>query len=270
MKLTKSVSNFYRLLTDLTWREYDPNNLSKSTIVFSPHQDDETLGCGGTIFLKKQAQADLKIVFMTDGSRSHASLVPENELKSIRKQEAIAAAKILGVAEQDVIFLDFPDGTLSQNQEDAILKVIKLLEDCQPEEIFIPYDQEQPADHWSTNTIVVSAIKTSRLKTTIYEYPIWFWHQWPWVSLTSNKQKFIRKIKNTLKSKLGLDLITKFKCSVDIRDILEIKRAALAQHKSQVQRLIPNPNWLTLGDIENGEFLDCFFQGYEVFRKTRI
>jgi hypothetical protein len=51
---------------------------------------------------------------------------------------------------------------------------------------------------------------------------------------------------------------------------LELKRTALAQHKSQMTQLIPNSNWLTLADVSNGEFLACFFQDYEFFRQYTI
>jgi hypothetical protein len=43
-------------------RELGENDLGRSSIIFSPHQDDETLGCGGTIIRKKRVGADVKIV----------------------------------------------------------------------------------------------------------------------------------------------------------------------------------------------------------------
>ncbi len=75
-------------------------DLAENAIIFSPHQDDETLGCGGTIIRKHEAGAKIKIVFMTDGSRSHHRFIPEDELIMLRQQEAIKAAQILGVAKK--------------------------------------------------------------------------------------------------------------------------------------------------------------------------
>jgi hypothetical protein len=68
---------------------------------------------------------------------------------------------------------------------------------------------------------------------------------------------------------LGLNLIKNFRYGVDIEDILELKRNALAEHKSQTQQLISNCQWLTLSDVANGEFLDCFFQKYEFFYQEK-
>src|SRR5687768_6580034 len=39
--------------------------LGRSAMVFAPHPDDETLGCGGTILQKRRAGASMRIVFMT-------------------------------------------------------------------------------------------------------------------------------------------------------------------------------------------------------------
>ena len=84
-------------------RELDNEDLGRSTIVFSPHPDDETLGCGGTIAMKIKKGYNVSIVFMTDGRnallekfdiRSNPS---PQKLKGIRKEEAKQATKILGV-----------------------------------------------------------------------------------------------------------------------------------------------------------------------------
>ena len=62
------------------------SDLAASAIVFSPHQDDETLGCGGTIARKKEAGAEVKVVFMTDGSLSHHRFIAQDELIELRQQ----------------------------------------------------------------------------------------------------------------------------------------------------------------------------------------
>lgn len=251
-------------------QELDKHYLSKSAIIFAPHQDDETLGCGGTIIRKKQAGANLQIVFMTDGSKSHAHLMPETKLKSIRANEAIAAARVLGVDKDDVLFLEFKDGTLTQNRDKASEKVKEIILRYRPEEIFVPYYRDGVPDHDATNKIVISALKICGVNATIYEYPIWFWRQWPWTSLGNSRQEILTGLKKSLNSGLGLSLTKNFRCSVEIKEVLALKRAALEQHKSQMTQLIPNSNWLTLADVSDGEFLACFFQDYEFFRQYTI
>ena len=58
--------------------------LDQSAVIFAPHQDDETLGCGGTIILKTQAAAQVTIVFLTDGSTSHRRFISAAKLTQIR------------------------------------------------------------------------------------------------------------------------------------------------------------------------------------------
>ena len=93
---------FYRRVMNRIMSELDQNALGRSAVVFSPHFDDETLGCGGTILKKKRAGADVKIVFMTDGSKSHRHLISENELKAIRASEGLAASSSLGLSACDI------------------------------------------------------------------------------------------------------------------------------------------------------------------------
>ena len=243
-------------------KELDENDLERSAIVFSPHPDDETLGCGGTIIRKKIAGADVKIIFMADGCRSHRHLIPENKLKFIRTNEALAACKKLGVKKSDTIFLEYEDNKLMKNQNSATSKVLEILIHQEPEEIFIPYHREKHPDHSATNKIVISALEIYQRKLNVFEYPIWFWVHWPWTSLSRNNFHFWR---NSLAS--GLYLLKEFQCSVKIADVLKLKREALEQHKSQMSRLIPDPGWFILNDVSNGEFLECFFQEHEVFHR---
>ncbi|MGB3191916.1 MAG: PIG-L family deacetylase [Limnoraphis sp.] len=260
----------YRYLVTNNRQDYHPQNFRKSAIIFSPHQDDETLGCGGTIIRKKQAGADIKIVFMTDGSGSHAHLMNPQKLKTLRRNEALEAAEVLGLDRSDIFFLDFQDGTLKFNQQKALPKVLEILTNFDPEEVFIPYSKEEPSDHWATYKIVQSALQQSTFNLTVYEYPIWFWRQWPWTSLVGRPREILSCLKNTWSSGFGYKFLTDLNCSVYVADVLEQKKMALEEHRSQIQRLVDDSSWMTLGDLSKGEFLDCFFQDYEFFYPSKI
>ena len=259
----------YRRIMHRVMSKLDEKDLERTATVFSPHQDDETLGCGGTIIRKKRLGAEVKIVFMTDGRKSHSQLISENDLKIMRAREALAAGRMLGLEEKDITFLDFEDGKLSENQDSAVHKVTDILQLQQPGEIFIPYHKEPllwSKDHLATNMIVVSALQMYKRKATIYEYPIWLWYNQPWVSVPIGTPKEIfSALKQSVVS--GLSLLKDFRCSVYIGDVLQLKRAALDQYKSQMMRIISDPRWHTLGDISNGEFLECFFQEHEIFHQ---
>jgi LmbE family N-acetylglucosaminyl deacetylase len=252
-------------------REYNYDNLSKPAVVFAPHPDDETLGCGGTIIKKKRAGADVKIVFMTDGSKSH-KLLDEDELKVMRTREGIAAGQSLGLRVDDMYFLAFKDSKLNEHMESATTKVLEILQRQQPDEIFIPYYKEPHSDHMATNKIVGSAVKVYGREVTLYEYPISFWYNCLLAAsaFTNSHSRLVHAFLADLKESLlsSLSLLMDFRCSVYIGDVIERKRAALDQHKSQMTRLIPNHRWWTLNDLLNGKWLKCFFQEHEIFRKN--
>lgn len=241
-------------------------DLSLSALVFAPHPDDETLGCGGTIIRKKAAGAALKIVFMTDGSRSHAALMDEASLRKRRQQEAIAAAETLGVPADDLIFLGFGDGRLGQSQAAAVNRVCTLLKAHSPAEVFVPHPLEPPLDHVVTYQIVMTAIQQLSLSTVVYAYPIWYWRHWPWTRLIGDSRRdTLEIVKTTVRSGLGTAIFRDFQHAVYIGSVLGQKRRALEQHASQMVRPATNPNWPILGDVSDGNFLSCFLQDYELF-----
>jgi LmbE family N-acetylglucosaminyl deacetylase len=243
--------------------------MKSAVFVFSPHPDDATLGCGGTIIKKKRAEAQVKIVYMTDGRKSHAHLISEDKLKAIRANEALKACGILGLEENDVIFLEYRDGELTENQNSAIRKVSRILKFHKPKEIFIPHHKEPSLwakDHVATNRIVMSALKAYDRTSTVYEYPIWLWYYQPlnFTSISNAKETLIG-LKPSFISKLIL--LRDFHYSVDIGNVLQLKHAALNQYRSQMTRLVPDPRWTTLDDLLDGRFLECFFQQYEIFHR---
>jgi LmbE family N-acetylglucosaminyl deacetylase len=238
----------------------------RPALLFSPHQDDETLGCGGTVIKKSDAGAQVGIVYMTDGGGSHGHLMPGPQLSALRMQEAVAAAHVLGVNQSQVHFLGYEDGRLETHLAEALPATVTLLQQYRPEEVYVPYAGEPPADHRATNHIVRAALALAGCTAVVYEYPVWFWHHWPWVNWRQNTARETGQVaRNTLKNRFGRRLLSDFKRPVYVGDVLERKQEALRQHRSQMQRLLPDPRWLTLPDVAGGDFLSCFFQEYELF-----
>ncbi|MFA5063636.1 MAG: PIG-L family deacetylase [Candidatus Omnitrophota bacterium] len=94
-------------------------------LILAPHPDDETIGCAGVIQQAKKAGAKVKVVYLTNGDNNEFSfIVYEKRLTfkkgefihmgQVRRQEAVNAMKLLGLSEDKLIFLGYPDfGTLS-------------------------------------------------------------------------------------------------------------------------------------------------------------
>jgi LmbE family N-acetylglucosaminyl deacetylase len=245
--------------------------MENSAVVFSPHYDDETLGVGGTIIQKRRAGAPVYLVFMTDGSRSHAAAMDGSRLSALRKQEAIDAAGALGVPESHVRFLEFPETHLAQHTGAAVERVFEILSELGCRQVFVPSTLEPliwSADHNVTTDIVFRAMARLDEQPEVVEYLVWFWYSWPWVRVRRGADA--RQIlKLTWKSGFGLAAWIGLNTAVPIAAVRSQKRAALEEYKSQMTRLASNKPWPVLADVANGEFLQCFFHSAEFFKRHR-
>lgn len=247
-----------------TAEEVPAGELKRAAILFSPHPDDETLACGGTLIKKRQAGADVHVVYMTDGCRSHHHLMPETQLARTRMAEARMACHVLGLDASAPIFLEHHDGKLISQQSVAIHQVQRLVDRLRPEVIYTPYRLEPPLDHHATHQIVRQALMDLTWSGRIYEYPVWFWHHWPWVPLS--RHSFTRTVLAIQQSlRMQTKFIWDFNCAVTISDVLSIKIKALAEYRSQMTRLVANQKWAILGDVAKGDFLKQFSQSKELF-----
>jgi len=245
---------------------YPEENMAKPAIVFAPHFDDETLGCGGTIIMKRAAGAELHLIFMTDGTGSHSHIRPE-QLAKMRAQEATAAAQILDVRSPCIHMLGYEDRSLHRHVDHAAGRVAAIISQVQPGEIFAPYRSDGHTDHDATNTIVRKAIGQAG-GIQLYEYPVWFWHHWPWIPIPWRvKRQTLSLLKSSFETRFGCSL-NDFNCHICVKDVLHVKRAALERYKSQMVRFSTADKHPVLSDIAGGEFLRRFFGDHEIFRKT--
>ena len=190
----------------------------KSALVVSPHQDDETLGCGGLIALKRKQEVPVTVVFLTNGGSSAIPAgLDRTELLTIRRQEATIALAKLGVAATEIHFLDYPDAQLSHlPQTDQQALVHKLAELCdQVEEVYVPHCKDAHPDHEASYQLTLSAIELLGREIDLYQYPVWmFW-------------------KRPLFWKLKLSDLAGF-ARLDIRSVQAQKKSAIEVYQSQV------------------------------------
>ncbi|MGA7954089.1 MAG: PIG-L family deacetylase [Gloeobacterales cyanobacterium] len=157
----------------------------KPAMIFSPHQDDETLGCAGVIALKRDADIPVTVVFLTNGAKS-----PVSEAAAVRRQEATVALNMLGVTSANTYFLDQPDGGLrrleDRRREDLINHLTQLILTHQPQEVYVPHrqDRHHGGDHEATYELVKAAIAQTNLEIDLLQYPVWIlWHALPFIDL---------------------------------------------------------------------------------------
>jgi LmbE family N-acetylglucosaminyl deacetylase len=151
--------------------------MEKSAIVFAPHPDDETLGCGGTIAKLLSEGHQVIVVFITDGRYCLTDLGVTSEptitkIIEIRKEEALRATSILGLHKKNLIFLDFEEKQLEKNSKQLQQKIVEILENFSPAKVYYPQSREYNFDHRITNHVVKNAIEQSKINPEEYQYTI--------------------------------------------------------------------------------------------------
>ena len=143
--------------------------------VLAPHPDDESLGCGGLLALAAAAGRPARILVLSDGAGSHphSRLFPAPRLRDLRRQEALDAAAALGVAPDDVGFLDWPDGDVpagGQRLEDAARAV---LDAAGQTTLVATLGLDPHKDHEACWAIGRHAAALGGLR--LLGYPVWSW-----------------------------------------------------------------------------------------------
>jgi LmbE family N-acetylglucosaminyl deacetylase len=159
-----------------------PYQLRESpTVVIAPHQDDETLACGGIIARKRNEGLPVSVIFITDGSASHPDhpRLDRRAIADLRAREAMSAMAYLGVERAAVHFLNEPDGTLNtitaERRTELVARLTKLLRAIGPAEVFLPCNPDGSSEHDASFGFVLDAIRAAGLRPDMWQYPVWSW-----------------------------------------------------------------------------------------------
>lgn len=219
-----------------------------TTVVIAPHPDDESLGCGGTIALLREAGLPVHVIFVSDGTLSHpnSKKYPAEKLKQLRESEALNALKILNVDADDASFMRLKDRSVPNSGEPhfeaAVQQILQILQPLQPDTILVTWEKDLHPDHRAAWQIVNAAASELKKTPQILQYLIWIWELGENSDLTvnqSNKFYFI-----------------------DIKTVFDQKKQAIAAHISQVSRLIDDD---PKGFFLSPEILSHFDHADELF-----
>lgn len=244
-----------------------------SAVVFSPHFDDETLGCGGVLAQKGQAGADVTVVFVTDGKGAHTHLTPAEEIAALRHSEGAQAARVLGVT-NNIVCLDTPERTVHERVNEVAERMACILEERCPRQVFIPHTRDPEIwsrDHAGTTRAARRALSAWGHEVDVWEYPVWYWYQWPWTGLRIQEREQLGQfLRLSSERSWGTEAGRVFTEVIDTRASEATKTKALDCYKTQMTRLVPGASWPTLQDVGGGSFLKCFFGGAEMFTCVRM
>jgi len=138
-------------------------------LVIMPHPDDTELYCGATVARLIKSGKRVRVVKMTYGDKgSRQEKITQRELRSLIEKEDREAMKVLGVKDEDNIYLGLADGEIEHNLE-TIGKVAyqirlfkpELIITTNPEDYIIRFDKDvnwvNHRDHRHTGRIALDA-----------------------------------------------------------------------------------------------------------------
>ncbi len=220
-------------------------------IVFTPHPDDAESRMAGTVARWTREGKDVIYVVCTNGDKgtSDRNMKPE-ELASIREQEQLAAAEILGVRE--VVFLRHPDQTLEDTPEFR-KEIVRLIRTYKPD-LAVTVDLHRGyldhSDHRMTARVTLDAVFP--YAGSAYSYP----------DLLEQGLK-AHRVKEVLLCGTGDP-----NYYIDITDTIDVKISALHCHKSQVGDRPEIAEWITRMAKMSAEGQDYEFA--EAFHREEI
>ena len=190
-------------------------------LIASPHPDDETLGCGGLIARCTTQGCSITVLSITNGEASHpGDHAWQEKLGEIRKNEQYRALKALGVAEPEVVPLGLPDGGLeriSREQYERIeARILEVMQARKIRTVFVPAVDDCHSDHRITARLL-AAVALKHPVEYFFSYQIWPPEMRPpWVSATEEDYRH------------------------DISDLIDLKREAVYQYRSQRDVIDPS------------------------------
>lgn len=140
----------------------------KTILVFTPHPDDDTFCCAGTLALLAQQENKIHIVLYTnDDKGSYDPDMTSNRLAQIRGAEEEEACRIIGIPKENIHWLQFHDGMLEYaNPLDLVEEVTKIIRTYRPDVVMLidpgsEYVRWHKTDHRMSANNTVDAIRAA-------------------------------------------------------------------------------------------------------------
>ncbi len=243
----RSAARVHAALRALPVGELAAETAGVPLLVLAPHPDDETLGCGGLIAQAVATGQEVRVLVLTDGTKSHpaSAAYPAARLRRLREGESREAARALGLDPAHVAFLRLPDAHMPQGgaaAERAANAVAVHAAAIRTGALFVTWRHDPHGDHKAAASL--ASIVAARLGVPLFEYPVWGWTLPPRRLLETGDTRGFR---------------------LDVRAHLPAKRRAIACHRSQLGQVVKDdPGGFTMDPA----FVELFTGPWETFLRV--
>ena len=128
----------------------------RRVLVISPHPDDAPISLGGTMAMLSKGNRVLTAV-MSTGHRSFIYGTQRSERIALREEEVVKESRLLG-AEPRFLRLPFYESNYEVSERDREV-LLGLLEELDPDWVFMPHTKDSHPAHVASRTIAVSALR---------------------------------------------------------------------------------------------------------------
>jgi LmbE family N-acetylglucosaminyl deacetylase len=220
-------------------------------LVLAPHPDDETLGCGAAIARFCAEGRKVRVIIVTDGRASaRPALISPDELAEIRRKEVLKAMDVLGVAREEIVFWDYPDGETAMHADKLAGDVALHVQGFAPGVVFTASRFDKNPDHRALAAVVERLQSDGKIQCRVFQYPIWA-GAFHWLWQTPCVLLYLLRSGRGWKIKTGA--------------YLEKKRSALGMYASQFGNLTGETG---RRKMTNG-FAERFCNGWELFFESK-
>lgn len=142
----------------------------ESMLVIAPHQDDETIGCGGAMALQQRSGKPVAILLLSDGAIGHDEVgMSRSALAELRNEESRRAAAALGVPAPR--FLGHPD--LAAEFTLIVDEVAEEIVTRKADVVLSPSVLDIQPDHRLANYILAEALRKVNRPVRVLGYEVW-------------------------------------------------------------------------------------------------
>ncbi len=225
IKVKEYMKGLYRYPKKMIGRNISIKKMKQTDIlVFAAHPDDEVLGVSAIISRHCFQGDKVTVVYVTDGSGRNGDSwkrkkEPSEQIAITRYNEGVRGLSVVGIPQQNVLCLGFPDGGTHRYLKEMSKDITSLMKKLAPEKVYVHCIEGGHNDHDLVSLVVKSVCNKLNFQN-VFE-----WAEYsPSYPLGTEAMKFLPSLPFHNAKEIKIEFS---------KEELMFKKKMLASHKSQ-------------------------------------